>query len=80
MAEIRANNAIGVSDTNGSSMVRLRGQGPILLHPSSPAHQVDDEYHQCHNQKDMNQPSCNMEAEAKEPENNKYYEDCPKHM
>lgn len=41
------------------------GVAILLQHPSAPAHQVDDQYHQRQNQKKVDQPTGNMEAEAK---------------
>ena len=47
---------------------------------SSSAQQVDDENDQSYHQQQMDQASRYMQAEAKQPQNQKHHEDRPKHM
>src|SRR5258706_6510248 len=47
---------------------------------SSPAQQVDDENDQSYHQQQMDQASRYMQAEPKQPQNQKHHEDRPKHM
>ena len=47
---------------------------------SSSAQQVDDENDQSHHQQQMDQASRYMQAEAKQPQNQKHHEDRPKHI
>ena|ERR1700676_3849342 len=44
------------------------------------AQEVDDQYHQRYDQQQVDQTSSHVEAEAKKPHNQKYYEDSPKHV
>lgn len=48
--------------------------------PTAPAQQIHDNHDQRHNQQQVDQSSSNVQAEAQEPQNQKYSNNRPKHM
>ena len=45
----------------------------------APSDQVDDQYNHCDDQENVDQTSCNVEAEAQNPQDQQDYKDSPEH-
>src|ERR1700690_4622882 len=46
---------------------------------AAPADQIDDQHHHRYNEQQMDQATRHVQAETQKPQNQKYYENCPKH-
>jgi len=49
------------------------------LYTAPAGEEVEDQHDNGENQKDVDESATHMKAESKEPENEKYDDDCPKH-
>jgi len=61
-------------------MQQLRTACPPESDRSTTAHQINYQHHECKNQQNVNQTTCNVRTETKQPQNQKNYENCPKHL
>lgn len=51
-----------------------------LLATTAPADQVEDQDYQGDNNQDVDKAATDMKGEPEQPQNDKNYEDCPKHL
>jgi hypothetical protein len=56
-----------------------RGFSEYCLCDAPTAYQVDDQHYERNHQQQVNQAAGDMKAKAKQPQNQKHYENCPKH-